>query len=117
MSPDVKPDFIDRARQFLSEYAWVIVRNVIGWILVLCSPVLGALVPGPGGLPVFLIGFALVTFPGKRKLTARVLRGRRLAIEDRFYAITAAFVAIAIPGAVLWWLAVQWQYSDKLRRI
>ena len=117
MSPDVKPDFIDRARQFLSEYAWVIVRNVIGWILVLCSPVLGALVPGPGGLPVFLIGFALVTFPGKRKLTARVLRGRRLEIEDRFYAITAAFVAIAIPGALLWWLAVQWQYSDKLRRI
>ena len=108
-------DFIERTRLFLSEYAWVIVRNVIGWILVLASPVLGITVPGPGGLPVFLIGFALVTFPGKRKLTARFLRGRRFQIEDRAYAITAAFFSILIPGVALWWLAVQWKYQEEMR--
>jgi len=33
--------------------------------------VMGPLVPGPGGLPLFLIGFGLITFPGKRRITAR----------------------------------------------
>src|SRR5213078_1423888 len=71
--------------------------------------------PGPGGLPIFLIGFALVTFPGKRKLTARVLRGRRLRIEDRAYAMTAGFFAIAIPG-IVWW--VIWaRYEEDIRRL
>src|SRR5688500_5415877 len=92
----------DRVQRFLHEYAWAIVRNIFGWLLILTSPVLGAVVPGPGGLPVFLIGFALVTFPGKRKLTARVLRGRRLRIEDKAYAYVAAFLSIVIPGIALW---------------
>src|SRR4051812_40634215 len=81
--------WIDRAQAFLSEYAWFIIRNVVGWVLILASIPVGVLLPGPGGLPMFLIGFALVTFPGKRKLTARVLRGRLLRLEDRAYAMTA----------------------------
>src|SRR5687767_14788450 len=110
-------DFIERARRFLADYAWFIVRNIIGWILILASPVLGAFFPGPGGLPIFLIGFALVTFPGKRKITARFLRGRRFQIEDRAYAMTAAFVSILIPGVALWWIAVRWKYEEEMRRI
>ena len=46
----------DRIRRFFAEYAWFIVRNVIGWLLIVASPALGVLVPGPGGLPIFLIG-------------------------------------------------------------
>src|SRR5688572_8550695 len=110
---DSRPDAFDRARIFLQDYAWFIVRNIIGWVLILCSPMLGAFVPGPGGLPVFLIGFALVTFPGKRKLTARVLRGRRLHIEDKWYLYIAAFISIAIPGAVGW---IAWkQYEENIK--
>src|SRR5687767_1110733 len=107
---DSRPDAFDRARIFLQDYAWFIVRNVIGWVLILCSPILGAVVPGPGGLPVFLIGFALVTFPGKRKLTARVLRGRRLHIEDNWYLYIAAFISIVIPGVVGW---VLWERYER----
>src|SRR5215212_5727464 len=110
-----KMHWTDRLQAFLQEYAWAIVRNVIGWILILLSPVLGALIPGPGGLPVFLIGFALVTFPGKRKLTARVLRGRRLRIEDRAYAYVAAFISILVPGIALWVLAFKLRYEEELR--
>ena len=107
----------DRLQAFLKEYSWAIARNVIGWLLILSSPVLGVFIPGPGGLPVFLIGFALVTFPGKRKITARVLRGRRLHIEDRAFTGLALFVSIAIPGIALWVLAYQWKYEEELRRI
>src|SRR5829696_8600977 len=110
-----KMHWTDRLQAFLQEYAWAIVRNVIGWILILLSPVLGALVPGPGGLPIFLIGFALVTFPGKRKLTARVLRGRRLRLEDRAYSVAAGFVSIVIPGIVLW---IIWaRYEERIRQL
>jgi hypothetical protein len=43
--------------------------------------VAGPLVPGPGGIPLFLIGFALISFPGKRRLTARVLRGKPVRFQ------------------------------------
>src|SRR4051812_45947776 len=106
-----------RLRRFLNEYAWIIVRNLVGWLMILSSPLLGVTFPGPGGLPVFLIGFALVTFPGKRKLTARVLRGRRLRIEDRAYAMVAAFISILIPGIILWIFAFRLKYEEELRRL
>ena len=41
---------------------------------------LGIVLPGPGGFPVFIIGFALVTFPGKR---SRPALPPRAAVEDR----------------------------------
>ena len=63
-----RPDrFANRGRssvvEFFSGYFWFIFKNVIGWIFILASPVLGITIPGPGGIPVFLIGFAPVTFP------------------------------------------------------
>src|SRR5256714_213473 len=110
------PQFsIARIRQFFRDYAWFIVRNVIGWVLIVASLPVGLVLPGPAGFPIFLIGFALVTFPGKRKLTARVLRGRRLRIEDRAYAIVAGFFAIAIPG-IAWWI-IWVHYEETIRRL
>lgn len=108
-------DFLDHARAFLQDYAWFIVRNIIGWVLILAALPLGIVLPGPGGLPIFLIGFALVTFPGKRKLTARVLRGRRLHIEERTFAVVAAFVSIAIPG-IAWWIIWE-RYKEPIRQL
>src|SRR3712207_2627477 len=70
---------------YFAGYFWFILKNVVGWIFILGSPVLGLAVPGPGGIPVFLIGFALVTFPGKRKLTSRVMRGRGLPLEAEIF--------------------------------
>jgi hypothetical protein len=113
-APAAQRPFLVRAEQFLRDYFWFIVRNVIGWVLILASPLLGIVVPGPGGLPIFLIGFALVSFPGKRKLTARVLRGMRLRIEERAYAVIAALFAIVIPG-IAWWI-IWTNYEGTIRK-
>src|ERR1700722_18489121 len=67
--------------KFFAGYAWLIVKNVIGWALILVSPAVGFTLPGPGGIPLLLIGFALITFPGKRKITARVLPGKTMDLE------------------------------------
>ncbi len=103
-----------RVQRFVTDYAWFLVRNIIGWVLVIASLPIGFATPGPLGLPIFLVGFALVTFPGKRRLTARVLRGRRLRLEHPFYSTFAAFVAIVIPALVLWFIAAH--YHDKIER-
>ncbi len=68
-------------RWAFEDYFWFIIKNVAGWILIIAAWPVGLLVPGPGGIPLFLIGFAMITLPGKRKLTARVLRGRPLRLE------------------------------------
>ena len=64
-----------RRPSVFANWFWFILKNVIGWILILTAMVMGPLVPGPGGLPVFFIGFGLITFPGKRRITARILSG------------------------------------------
>ena len=87
--------------RFLAGYTWLILKNVLGWLLILASFVAGPLVPGPGGIPLFLIGFALVSFPGKRRLTARVLRGRPLQFPRRPFMLISVFVALAVPALVL----------------
>jgi uncharacterized membrane protein YbhN (UPF0104 family) len=87
---------------FLADYFWFIFKNVIGWIFILGSVPIGIALPGPGGLPMFLIGFALVTFPGKRRLTSRVMRGRGLAIETQLFTFLTALVSILITGLVVW---------------
>src|SRR2546423_11001252 len=56
----------------IKDWVWFLVNNIIGWVLILLAWPVGLALPGPGGLPMFLIGFALITFPGKRHLTARV---------------------------------------------
>jgi hypothetical protein len=99
--PRQRPTFAQSIKEFFAGYFWFILKNVIGWLLMLLSPVLGVAVPGPGGLPLFLIGFALVTFPGKRRLTARVMRGRRMQLESAFFTTITSFVSILVTGIII----------------
>ena len=69
--------------------------------MIAASLVAGPLVPGPGGIPLFLIGFALVSFPGKRRLTARALRGRPVRLASFPFAMISLAVALALPAIVL----------------
>jgi hypothetical protein len=96
--------------QFFAGYFWFILKNVVGWIFILGSPVLGLAVPGPGGIPVFLIGFALVTFPGKRKLTSRVMRGRGLPIEAEIFTFITAVVAILTTSILMALLSANYDW-------
>jgi hypothetical protein len=83
---------------------WLIFKNVIGWMLIVASPVLGITVPGPGGIPVFLIGFALVTFPGKRRLTSRVLRGRGVVLPEGPFTFLCALFSVLLTTAAVWFV-------------
>jgi hypothetical protein len=110
--------FAQRASDFFAGYFWIILKNVIGWTLMLSSLPVGIALPGPGGIPLFLIGFALVTFPGKRKLTARVMRGRTLQLEAGPFIALATFFSLLVTGVVIWVLVSKFgglidQYSIK----
>jgi hypothetical protein len=96
-----------RRPSVLSSWLWFIGKNVIGWVLILSSFIVGPALPGPGGIPLFLIGFGLVTFPGKRALTARVLRGRPANRHGRAYRRGAGLFGLIFPGLVL--AALIWQ--------
>ncbi|HLL88474.1 MAG TPA: YbhN family protein, partial [Tepidisphaeraceae bacterium] len=91
-------------RRLFWPYAYVVLKNLIGWLLILFSLPAGALIPGPGGLPMFLIGFAMISFPGKRKLTARVLYGKPIPYESRAYQWSSIAVALLAPVGVLAYL-------------
>lgn len=96
-------------RWSVGDWAWFIVKNILGWILILGSGPIGLAVPGPGGLPLFIIGFALITFPGKRHITARILRGTPVHPENRGYRITVAAIALLAPLGLIIWLSNKWQ--------
>src|SRR5437870_10670794 len=83
-------------RRFFAGYFWLILKNVVGWLLIILALPVGIALPGPGGLPMFLIGFAMVAFPGKRKLTSHFLRGRPLAIEASIFTSLTTFVSIIV---------------------
>jgi hypothetical protein len=85
----------------VSTWVWFILKNVIGWVLIIAAFPLGAMIPGPGGIPLFLIGFGLITFPGKRHLTARVLRGIPVPRGSRQYRFAVGLLAIVFPAIVL----------------
>ena len=91
-------------------WAWFVLKNVLGWVLIVGAFPLGALIPGPGGIPLFLIGFGLVSFPGKRGITARVLRGRPVSRDSRAFQY-----AVAVLGALL--PALAFAYLVKSGRI
>jgi hypothetical protein len=91
-----------RRQRFLGSWFWFILKNVLGWLLILAAFVAGPLVPGPGGIPLFLIGFALITFPGKRRLTARVLRGRPLQLPGGPFVLISLGVALTLAVLMLW---------------
>ena len=90
-----------RRQRFWGSIYWFILKNVLGWLLILAALVVGPTVPGPGGIPLFLIGFALVSFPGKRRLTARVLRGKPVRFRGRPFVLVSATVALAAPAVVM----------------
>lgn len=102
--------------RFVRRYAWSLARNALGWLLMLAAWPLGVLVPGPGGIPVFLIGFALVSFPGKRKLTSRVLRGRKYDIAStavlQWVAVAAVVVVLAGPLVWLAWSGEKYELEQ-----
>lgn len=102
-SPEIKPGF--RIQQFVADYFWFVLKNIIGWVLILSSGPIGVAIPGPGGIPLFLIGFGLITFPGKRQLAARVLRGRPLDLTQRPFLFFKVALAVLIPVISLWELA------------
>jgi hypothetical protein len=88
-------------KQFWAGYTWLILRNLLGWGLILVSFVIGPFVPGPGGIPLFLVGFALISLPGKRRLTARVLRGRPIRYRTKWFSRITLAIAIAASAATL----------------
>jgi hypothetical protein len=110
-SPD--PAFRPRVR-LVYYYSWLILKNVIGWIFILASGPIGLTLPGPGGLPLFLIGFAMITFPGKRALTGRVLRGRPLPLRSRRMIIWESVAAIFLPAMGIWILSIR--FSEEMQR-
>lgn len=89
-------------RNVFADTFWFILKNVIGWMLIIASPVLGITVPGPGGIPVFLVGFALVTLPGKRRLTSRVMRGRGVRLGEGPFTFICALLSVALTTAAIW---------------
>src|SRR5690349_15764771 len=93
---------LSTAGRFFAGYAWLIVKNLIGWTFILVSPAIGFTLPGPGGIPLFLIGFALVTFPGKRQLTARVLRGTPMNLQGRRFDIIEIACALVFSTVLFW---------------
>jgi len=95
---------------FFTRYAFVIVRNIIGWFFILFSIIAVPLFPGPLGTPLFLIGFTLITFPGKRKITSRILRGRPYDLASRQARILTFIFALVLPPATVWMLA-RWKYK------
>src|SRR5438477_10063933 len=94
--------------RYFADYFWFILKNVIGWIFILGALPVGLTVPGPGGIPLFLIGFALVTFPGKRKITSRVIRGRPLRLEAAVFTIATALISIFITAGLIWFFSAQY---------
>lgn len=97
------------SRSVFRDTFWFILKNVVGWMLILASPVLGVTVPGPGGIPVFLIGFALVTLPGKRKLTSRVMRGRGLRVGEGPFTFFCALISVGLTIALIFVALHYWK--------
>jgi len=87
---------------FFTRYFWVIVRNLVGYFLIVSAAVVGGVFPGPLGTPIFLIGFGLITFPGKRRLTSRLLRGLPMNLYSRRTRSIRAAAALIFPPLIVW---------------
>jgi hypothetical protein len=97
----VRPPAVTRSQRFFASRYWLVLKNILGWALILLAFTAGPLVPGPGGIPLFLIGFALVSVPGKRRLTARVLRGRPVRFASGPFVLISLGVALALAAVAL----------------
>jgi glycosyltransferase 2 family protein len=101
---------ISGARRVVQDYFGFILRNVIGWVFILASLPVGLSIPIPGGLPVmFLIGFTLITFPGKRRLLSRVMRGTQMSVQPWPFAIVVIVISVTVTIAALWVLAARYE--------
>lgn len=94
-----------RRPSLLANYIWLAARNLVGWILILSSWALGIISPIPIGFVLFLIGFSLIWFPGKRRMTARLLRGSPVAQQSRTYVVSVTAATLIIPTIVVIWLS------------
>jgi hypothetical protein len=92
---------------WLSRYVAVIVKNVVGYLLMLGALVLGGLFPIPIGTPMFLIGFAMITLPGKRRLTSGALRGKQIGLFSRTARIWRLGISLLLPPAFILFLEFQ----------
>jgi hypothetical protein len=96
-----------KRKTFLKGYPWIIVKNVVGWALMLSAIVVGGVFPIPLGTPMFLIGFALITFPGKRRITSGALRGIPIRLYTRKARMWRVAVSLLLPPAFVWLLEYQ----------
>ncbi|MGD0461745.1 MAG: hypothetical protein ABSB74_04575 [Tepidisphaeraceae bacterium] len=94
-------------RTFLGRYAWIIIKNVVGWVLMLSAIAVGGVFPIPLGTPMFVIGFAMITLPGKRRITSGALRGIPIKLHTRRALMWRLAVSLLLPPAVVWFLALQ----------
>jgi uncharacterized membrane protein YbhN (UPF0104 family) len=85
-------------------YSWLIGRNVLGWLLIFSSWAAGMLSPVPIGFFLFLLGFGLIWFPGKRRITARVLSGRPIPEQSWPFRLLMAATAIILPTLLVAYL-------------
>jgi hypothetical protein len=92
---------------YLSRYVAVIVKNVVGYLLILFALVLGGVFPIPIGTPMFLIGFAMITLPGKRRLTSGALRGKQIRLFSRTARIWRLAGSALLPPAFILFLEFQ----------
>lgn len=88
-------------------YAAVVVKNVVGYVLMLAALVLGGFFPIPIGTPMFIIGFAMITLPGKRRLTSGALRGITINLNSRPAHWWRLAGSLLLPPALVWFLAFQ----------
>jgi hypothetical protein len=95
---------------FFKGQLWFVAKNVIGWLLIILSPLVGAL-PGPGGIAVFIVGFALVSIPGKRRLTSRVMRGKPVRVGQGAILAIATLLSLAVTGGILLYFK---QHFDRI---
>jgi hypothetical protein len=104
------------AHRVVIDYFGLIVRNVVGWVFILSSLTIGMTSPIPGGMPtLFLIGFVLITFPGKRHLLSRVMRGRPMKVEPWPFIIFVVAISVMVTLGGLWVLTAR--YEQILRRL
>jgi hypothetical protein len=94
-------------QSYFVRYAAVVVKNVVGYVLMLSALVLGGFFPIPIGTPMFIIGFAMITLPGKRRLTSGALRGITINLNSRTAHAWRLAGALLLPPTVVWFLAFQ----------
>ena len=106
---------ISGVSRVVADYFFFVLKNVIGWVLILGSLPIGLTVPVPGPAPVlFLIGFTLVTFPGKRQFVSRVMRGKQMQVGPGPFIVVATIVAVLSTTITL--AIIGSRYEEVMKR-